>query len=65
MYFFRIMAIMSVPPPEAPTLKRMALLTAGSTTAKISSSTGCVVSGPSMGAAHSRKLSPTEVRRET
>ena len=44
-YFFKIIAIISVPPPDAPMLNKMAALSAGRKIAKISSSTGSVVNG--------------------
>ena len=45
----RIMATISVPPVEAPMLKTMAAPTAGSSTAKISSSRVSSVKGAGMG----------------
>ena len=60
-YFFKIMAIISVPPPEAPTLNKMAELAAGSTIAQISSSTGCEVSGADIGNHFSAALNPTDI----
>ena len=60
-YFLRIMAIISVPPPDAPILNMIAALNAGSTIAYISSSTGCVVSGCSIGNHTSARLSPTDI----
>ena len=48
-YFFRIMAAMSVPPEEASMLKRMAEPRAGRITAKKSSSTSWSVRGALMG----------------
>ena len=44
-YFLSIMAMISVPPLEAPRLKRMAVPTAGRKMANSSSSRGSVVSG--------------------
>ena len=48
-YFFSIMAMISVPPLEAPILNRMADPRAGSAMAKQSSSMGCSVRGPLIG----------------
>ena len=48
-YFFRIMATISVPPLEAPMLKRIAEPSAGRAMAKQSSSMGWSVSGPLIG----------------
>ncbi len=64
-YFFRIIAIISVPPLDAPTLNRIAEPNAGSTTAYTSSSTGWFVIGPSIGNSTSATLRPTEVSRLT
>ena len=61
-YFFRIMAMMSVPPLEAPILNRMADPSAGSATAKQSSSMGWSVSGLSMGQMRSMAERATESR---
>ena len=47
--FFRIMAIMSVPPLDAPMWNRMAVLMAGRKMANISSKSGSVVSGRDSG----------------
>ena len=51
-YFFRIMAMMSVPPEEASILNRMAAPRAGRMTAKKSSSISSSVRGPSSGHTH-------------
>ena len=61
-YFFRIMAMISVPPLDAPILKRIAEPSAGSAMAKHSSSIGCPVSGWSMGQMRSMADSATERR---
>ena len=61
-YFLRIMATMSVPPLEAPILKRMAEPRAGSTIAKHSSSIGWSVKGWSMGKKRSIAERATERR---
>ena len=60
-YFFRIMARISVPPPEAPMSKRMAALKAGRKIAKISSSTGWVVRGWDIGRIFSMPLKATDI----
>ncbi len=49
LYFFTIIAMMSVPPVDAPILKRIAEPTAGRPTAKKSSSSGSSVKGASIG----------------
>ncbi len=63
--FLRIIARMSVPPPEASRLKKMAAAKEGSTMAKIISSTGSFVKGFSIGKRISAPHSKTEVRRLT
>ena len=62
MYFFRIMATMSVPPLEAPMLNMIAELMPGMAMAKISSRTGWSVSGPDMGNSFSAADSATDIR---
>lgn len=52
-YFFNIMAIISVPPLEAPTLNKMADPRAGSIIAKQSSKNGSLVKGKDKGESHS------------
>ena len=61
-YFFRIMATMSVPPLEAPMLNMIAELMPGMAMAKISSRTGWSVSGPDMGNSFSAADSATDIR---
>ena len=53
-YFFRIMAAMSVPPEEAPMLNRMAEPKAGRMTANKSSSISWSVRGPARGQSTSK-----------
>ena len=60
-YFFKIIATISVPPPEAPILNSTAELKAGRTMAYINSSTGSSVSGPSIGNSRSARLSATDI----
>ena len=55
------MAIISVPPPEAFILKRIAEPNEGSTIAKINSSTGSLVSGADMGKKYSNRLSAPDM----
>ena len=61
-YFFRIMAMISVPPLEAPILNRIAEPRAGSAMAKHNSSMGCSVRGPFIGQILSIAESATERR---
>ena len=53
--FFKIMAMISVPPLDAPRLKRMAVPTAGRKIANISSSRGSSVRGRASGQTRSRR----------
>ena len=53
-YFFSTIAIISVPPLEAPILNKMADPTAGRNTANTSSSKGSVVRGPVKGTSFSK-----------
>jgi hypothetical protein len=64
-YFLKIIANISVPPPDAPILNKMAALIAGKVTANINSNTGSSVIGPAIGINFSKKLSPTEVSKLT
>jgi hypothetical protein len=59
-YFFRIIAIMSVPPVEAPMLKRMAAPRAGRRTAKKSSSIFSPVKGRERGKNRSKSWMTAE-----
>ena len=59
--FFKIMAMMSVPPLEAPMLNRMALLMAGRKMANINSKSGSVVSGRSRGHTRSSTERPRDI----
>ena len=61
-YFFKIIAIISVPPLELPMLNKMAEPRAGSAIAKQSSSIGWSVKGAFIGQTRSRKESVTESR---
>ena len=61
-YFFRIMATMSVPPLEAPMLNMIAGADARNGNGKISSRTGWSVSGPDMETAFSAADSATDIR---
>lgn len=58
--FFTIIAMISVPPLDAPILKRRAEPIPGSNTAKISSKKGSFVSGSLIGHRCSSKLIPTD-----
>lgn len=64
-YFFKIIAMISVPPPDAPILNKMAALSAGRKIAKISSNTGSVVSGALIGNNFSSADNPTDVNTLT
>ena len=60
-YFFKIMAMMSVPPLDAPILKRIAVPTAGRKMANISSRSGWLVSGALNGQKRSRSDKLTDM----
>ena len=60
-YFFKIMAMMSVPPLDAPILKRIAVPTAGRKMANISSKSGWLVSGALNGQKRSRSDKLTDM----
>ena len=64
-YFFKIMARMSVPPPDASILKNTAEANDGRVMANIISSTGSLVSGFSIGKIYSAAQSTTEVNTLT
>ena len=64
-YLRMIMAMMSVPPLEAPTWKRMAEPMAGRATAKMSSRNGWFVMGPLMGRTRSSTQMRPDWRRVT
>ena len=57
--------MISVPPPDAPILNKMAALSAGRKIAKISSNTGSVVSGALIGNNFSSADNPTDVNTLT
>ena len=62
-YFFRIIAMISVPPLEEPMLKRIADPSAGRAMAKHNSSIGSSVKGECIGKSRSSTESETELSR--